>query len=129
MIALDGKIIAEGKNTIWYPQAKLHRHAEMEALSHLPQDLIEKAPGMTLYTTLEPCLMCMGAILLSRIGRVLYGTSDGFGGADPVIEHLPEFFKQEFDKITWLGPIFEEECDPLFKRIKSLEKMKALGMR
>ena len=129
VIAMKGEIVSEGKNLIWYPQAKLHRHAEMEALSNLPQDLVERAPEMTLYTTLEPCLMCMGAILLSRIGRVLYGSRDGFGGSDPVIEHLPEFFKQEFDQITWQGPVYQAACDPLFKRIKSLEKIKALGMR
>jgi len=70
VIALDGKIIAEGRNSIWKPEVSLSRHAEMEAMCIVPGGMWELAGKMTLYTTLEPCLMCMGAILLHGIGRI-----------------------------------------------------------
>lgn len=38
VIRLDGEIIAEGKNAIWFPEFSLHRHAEIEALRNVPDD-------------------------------------------------------------------------------------------
>jgi len=84
VITLEGDMIAEGKNAIWVPQYNPYRHAEIEALRNVPGDLWHSARKMTLYTTLEPCLMCVGAILLHHIGRVMYGSSDYFGGASSV---------------------------------------------
>jgi tRNA(adenine34) deaminase len=76
VICLDGEIVGEGKNAIWYPTYNQNRHAEVEALRSVPEDLWDHSRRMTLYTTLEPCLMCLGAILLHGIGRVLYGSAD-----------------------------------------------------
>ena len=57
-------------------------HAEMIALGRLEQ-LAPDLPrqDMTLYCTLEPCLMCFGAILLSGVGRLVYAYEDAMGGA------------------------------------------------
>ena len=112
VISLKGKIIAEGKNTIWFPKLSYSRHAEMEALRVVPEGLWEYSRDMTLYTTLEPCLMCLGAILLHQIGRVVFGSTDSFGGAGTVIGHMPTYFKDQFSKIEWIGPASPEECDP-----------------
>src|SRR5512143_1653195 len=73
VIALDGKIVAEGRNAIWVPRFDSTRHAEVEAMRAMPDGLWPLAERMSLYTTLEPCLMCLGAILLHRIGRVVFG--------------------------------------------------------
>lgn len=122
VIRLDGEIIAEGKNAIWFPEFSLHRHAEIEALRNVPDDLWQQhARDMTLYTTLEPCLMCMGAILLHRIGRVIYGSSDDYGGAGTVIGHMPPYFEKQLFKTEWIGPAYPEECDPLYERLKLME--------
>jgi tRNA(Arg) A34 adenosine deaminase TadA len=121
-ISLGEVIIAEGKNAIWQPDLSLHRHAEMEALASIPLELRGRAPDMVLYTTLEPCLMCMGAILLYKIGKVIFGSSDPIGGANVVIGSLPPYFKDRLSKTDWIGPAFTEECDPLFQRIIDLEK-------
>jgi len=128
VIGLKGKIIAEGKNTIWFPKISLSQHAEMEALRVVPESLWKYSKDMTLYTTLEPCLMCLGAILLHQIGRVIYGSTDSYGGAGTVIGHMPTFFEEQFSKIKWIGPTNPEECDPLFTRIKPLEIRKNLGI-
>ena len=122
VIALDGKVISEGNSAIWQPELRLHRHAEMEALMSLPKGLSERAREMTLYTTLEPCLMCCGAILLYGIGRLLFGSTDGFGGASISFGHLPEFFARQLQGMEWVGPAYTEACDPLYARLTELEQ-------
>ena len=100
----------------------------MEALRVVPEGLWEYSRDMTLYTTLEPCLMCLGAILLHQIGRVVFGSTDSFGGAGTVIGHMPTYFKNQFLKIEWIGPASPDRCDPLHMRIKSLERKRNLGI-
>ena len=129
VISLGGNIIAEGKNAIWVPQYNPNRHAEIEALRNVPGDLWHSSRKMTLYTTLEPCLMCTGAILLHHIGRVMYGSSDHFGGASVVLGHMPTYFEEEASKTEWIGPAHAEGCDLLFERVmKLVEKMRELRM-
>ncbi|SEM40923.1 tRNA-adenosine deaminase [Syntrophus gentianae] len=57
-------------------------HAEILAIRHA-SEIIEnyRLTGMTLYVTLEPCIMCAGAILQARLARVVYGAGDPKGGA------------------------------------------------
>jgi tRNA(adenine34) deaminase len=121
IIVLDGGIIAQGKNTIWQPQQALTRHAEMEALRAIPTRLWAKSREMTLYTTLEPCLMCAGAILLHHLGRLVFGSSDPWGGVASCLDTLPGFFRDEFAKIEWVSPALPDECDLLYARILQLE--------
>ena len=84
---------------------------------------------MSLYTTLEPCLMCTGAILLHHIGRVIYGSSDDYGGASVVIGRMPTYFEEEVSKIEWIGPAYPQGCDELYERVMILvEKRRDLGM-
>lgn len=122
VIAFEGRIIAEGQNAIWYPTLSLGRHAEIEALQNIPDHLLPYRREMTLYTTLEPCLMCMGSILLHHIGRVLYGSNDTYGGASQVAGHMPLFFEEEMSKTDWIGPAYRSGCDPLFLRVTLAEK-------
>ena len=64
VITLDNNIIAEGGSSILIPVYHPGRHAEMEALGQVPIELWHRAREMTCYTTLEPCVMCFGALLL-----------------------------------------------------------------
>jgi tRNA(adenine34) deaminase len=124
VISFEGKIIAEGKNTIWFPVFNPNRHAEIEALRQAPPHLWKHARRMTLYSTLEPCLMCLGAILLFEVGRVLYGSADSYGGASMLIEHFPRHFENVIARTEWLGPAYPEECDPLYRRVMTLVTQK-----
>jgi tRNA(adenine34) deaminase len=121
VISYQRKIVGAGKNTIWSPELSLYRHAEIEALRSVPTDQWKDARDMTLYSTLEPCLMCLGAILLYGIGRVVFGTADPYGGAGTVVSQLPPFFASRFSKTSWEGPAIPELCDPLYERVKQLE--------
>jgi len=81
VLVRDGKVIGrgcnrrEGKND---PSA----HAEMIAIRQAAKRLNAwRLTGTTLYVTLEPCPMCMGAIILARIGRLVFGCHDPKAGA------------------------------------------------
>ena len=61
VITLAGEVIAEGGASLLVPKFDGTRHAEMEALRVVPQDLWRSSHEMSIYSTLEPCLMCVGA--------------------------------------------------------------------
>ena len=122
VITLDSQIIATGMNSIWQPTLELTRHAEMEALRHVPPHLWPRSREMALFTTLEPCLMCAGAILLHHVGRLVFGSSDPYGGVASCLDSLPPYFRQEFSLVEWTGPALPAECDPLYLRIQELER-------
>ena len=122
VITLHGEVVAEGRSAIWVPKFDATRHAEMEALRAVPADLWKSSGEMSLYTTLEPCLMCFGSILLHGIGRVVFGSSDSYGGPGSVLSHLPPYFQERFENTQWLGPIMPGECDPLRERLLALEE-------
>jgi tRNA(Arg) A34 adenosine deaminase TadA len=83
--APDGEIVAEGRNRIFESRAPAGElagtrlaHAEVNALAHL--DLSRRWEDHTLYTSLEPCVLCVGAALLSTIGGIHYASIDVVGG-------------------------------------------------
>lgn len=116
LIVLDNKIIAEGQNSIATTK-RPNRHAEIVTIENVSPDLWEKADKMTLYTTLEPCLMCLGTILVHRIGRVVFGANDRHGGATCVFNYMPPAFKTLKEHVDWLGPALPDKCDPLKRRV------------
>jgi tRNA(adenine34) deaminase len=81
IVLQDGKIIGRGYNQpikLRDPTA----HAEVMALRDAAQHAGNyRLPGCTLYVTLEPCCMCVGAIMHARIAHVIYGASDPKTGA------------------------------------------------
>ena len=76
IVALDGRIIGRGHNLT----ETLHdvtAHAEMQAITAATQTLGSKyLKDCTLYVTVEPCLMCAGAIGWSQVSRVVWGADD-----------------------------------------------------
>jgi tRNA(Arg) A34 adenosine deaminase TadA len=126
VISFNDRNVAEGKNAMWVPEFNPIRHAEIEALENVPRELWENSRKITLYSTLEPCLMCTAAILQHSIGKVLYGSSDGYGGSGSVFGKMPLYFEEELTSVQWLGPVFPEECDPLYQRaIDVIEKRRS----
>lgn len=94
----DGKIISMASNTREESKCATH-HAEILAIEAACAALGGwRLPGVTLYVTMEPCVMCGGAIINSRIERVVYGAKDhrfgAFGSALDINEaglnHKPE---------------------------------------
>jgi len=82
VIVQNGEIIARGQNRVLRDHDPT-AHAEIVALRQAGRALenYRLAEGCTLYTTLEPCAMCAGAILHARIHRLVYAASDPKAGA------------------------------------------------
>jgi tRNA(adenine34) deaminase len=111
-----GEVIGVGGNGIWEPEHRLDQHAEIQALRAVSPDLWQFAPEMSLYTTLEPCLMCFGALMLHGMGRVVFEALDPNAGVSGLISQLPPYFDSRFSECSWVGPADQERCDPLFQR-------------
>ena len=81
VIVKDGAVIARGHNLRESRQDPA-AHAEMIAIRKAAKKLASwRLTGATLYVTLEPCTMCMGAVILSRLDKVVFGSYDPKGGA------------------------------------------------
>ncbi len=85
-------------------------HAEMTAIAGACRNLGRwRLSGCTLYVTLEPCLMCAGAIVNARLDRVVYGASDPKAGAvSSLYEVLSDKRLNHRPKIA--GGVLEEDC-------------------
>jgi len=114
VVVHDGRVIGSGHNErerLQDPTA----HAEVLALREAAAAIGSwRVLDSTLYVTLEPCAMCAGAIVLSRIPRVVYGTSDPKAGAagsvmdvtgDPRLNHRPQV----------VGGVLAGECGDLLR--------------
>ena len=121
VVVLDGKIIARGHNRRTGRQIAT-AHAEIEAIGNACSTLGGwRLPGCTLYVTLEPCPMCAGAIINSRIERVVFGAYDDKNGCCGSVTDLFSFPFNHFPKSE--GGVLEKECGDIlssfFKRLRS----------
>ena len=114
VVVSENHIIATGSRMKTAgPTANELDHAEMVALRRL-ETLNHEPSGMTLYTTLEPCLMCFGAILIHGIGQVVYAYEDVMGGGTGCVrDKMPALYKNS--KISIIPNVLRKECLNLFK--------------
>jgi tRNA(adenine34) deaminase len=122
VIELDGKIIARANNKVYSSNDKL-AHAEMIALEQAKPLLRENRKKATLYTTYEPCPMCFGAIMLSRIKRVVCGIDIDNSGAMHLKEHLPVLFKQNKWDVDFTRGCLAGECHDVFIKGEPTKRM------
>ena len=111
VVVLNEKIIARGHNMterLNDPTA----HAEMIALTAAFSSLGSKyLPDATLYVTVEPCLMCAGALYWSKIGRVVWGADDEKNGHRRITQATWPFHP----KTEIVKGVLKEECARLMK--------------
>jgi tRNA(adenine34) deaminase len=121
VIVKDGNVVGAGYNlreTSLDPTA----HAEMIAIRQASESLQAwRLTGCTLYVTLEPCPMCAGAILQSRVDRVVYGASDPKAGCVGTLMDLLQ--DSRFNHVSpWTSGVLHEECATLltefFRRLR-----------
>lgn len=114
IIVKDNVVIGKGFNKR-EKNFDISSHAEIEAIKEAEQAIKDwRLDGCTMYVTLEPCLMCAGAIIQSRISKIIFAAKDERDGAivsnyfvydNPSIHQRP---------LVYFG-IMEEECNSLMK--------------
>ncbi len=111
IIVYKGEIIARAGNTK-EENLDVCAHAEILAIREAGRVLGKvNLAGCTLYSTLEPCPMCMGAIILANIRKLVYGARDPVKGAVESFMKIREF--PDGGRIDVIGGIMEEECASL----------------
>ncbi|WP_027358045.1 nucleoside deaminase [Desulforegula conservatrix] len=120
VIIENGRIISSSTRTSSRQSAGGEtRHAEIIALENLEKD----HPGadrknLTLYCTLEPCLMCFGAIIISGIKKMVYAYEDTMGGGTScILENLPPLYRDSGIQIV--PGIMRNESLQIFKKFFS----------
>lgn len=112
VLVIDGEIVGRGFNQ---PIGRHDptAHAEVMALRDAAARVGNyRLPGSTLYVTLEPCVMCSGAIMHARVGRVVFGARDPkTGAAGSVIDLYSEERLNHHADIA--GGVLAEECGAL----------------
>ncbi|MFO7930770.1 MAG: deaminase [Desulfosalsimonas sp.] len=101
------------------PGANEIDHAEIAALRNLCDSGFEgDRAGLSLYCTMEPCLMCFGAAVISKIRRIVYAYEDVMGGGTSCsLENLPPLYKNQ--EIRIIGNVMREQSLDLFYRFFS----------
>ncbi|MBQ0110956.1 MAG: nucleoside deaminase [Oscillospiraceae bacterium] len=113
VIVKDGEIIARAHN-LTKTKTDATAHAEMLCIKAAQESLkTDHLFGCELYVTLEPCPMCAGAIINSKISELIYGASDPKGGA---VDSLTNLFSLPFNhRPTVYGAVKEAECKKLLQ--------------
>ena len=102
VIVMNDQVIAKGYNQVQLLK-DVTAHAEILALSSACENLQSKyLPEATLYVTLEPCLMCAGALRWAQVGRIVFGAYDKKYGFGKYIEKITH------PKTQVLGGVMEE---------------------
>lgn len=122
VVVFNGKVVGKGHNEK-EEKKDVSSHAEIEAIRDAAKNLgTWNLSDCTLYVTVEPCLMCSGAIMQSYITRVVYGTDDVTMGA--VCSHFYAFDDPSFLRRPLVTKgIKKDECEALMKKFfKTLRK-------
>jgi tRNA(adenine34) deaminase len=121
VVVLDEQVVGEGSNRCEELVSPL-AHAETEALhAAFARVRAGRIPGATLYCTLEPCLMCTGAALHARVGRIVFGARDPKFGACGSLYHLPQDARLNHRCAVEEGVLAAESAELLrrfFKRLR-----------
>lgn len=114
VVVKDGEVIAVGYNQ---PIGKHDptAHAEIVALRAAAEKLGNyRLPGCELYVTLEPCVMCSGAMMHARLAKVVYGAADPKTGAGGSVVNL--FEQEQLNHHTEIaGGVMAEECGAMLR--------------
>ena len=109
VITLDGQVIGRGRNAV-IGTSDPTAHAEIVALRGAAQLIGNyRLIGANIYTTIEPCAMCAGALVHARVARLVYGAKDPKAGA--VDSHFGICTSEVLNhRISVEGGILEDDC-------------------
>lgn len=125
VIVRDGEIIGRGHNEV-EGRSLASAHAEMLAIEDASRAIGDwRLDSSTLFVTVEPCHMCLGALFLSRVARVVYGTVQPRSGACGSVDNMHES-RLYGHAIEVAGGVLEEESllllQEFFAKLRAEEK-------
>ena len=121
VVVVDGEVIATGHNCS-VASSDPSAHAEVVALRAAGSSLGNyRLPNATLYVTLEPCVMCTGAIVQSRVKRLVFGAYDKKAGALGSVEDLSDS-RALNHRFEINGGLLADECSDLLKAFFSARR-------
>jgi len=114
IVSPDGNIISRGHNHV-YIEGDFTSHAEIDAIRKAGRLLMQRGifGNCTLYTTMEPCMMCSGAILLAGIKRVIWVMNDDKYGLRDLYDNKHHFNSSYMQKLNDLEISSANEHDDL----------------
>jgi tRNA(adenine34) deaminase len=126
ILVIDGKIISRAHNLRESKQSAV-AHAELLAIEQACKETGSwRLENAHLYVTLEPCAMCSGAIILSRVSRVVFGASDPKGGCAGTFMNLLQDERFNHQSEVKSG-VLEAECGQLlsdfFRKLREQRKL------
>jgi tRNA(adenine34) deaminase len=114
VVLLNEKIVGRGHNSpirMKDPTA----HAEIVALRHAAKSNMNyRLPGSTLIVTIEPCIMCVGALIQARVEEIIYGASDPKAGAIYSLYSMEQWSKLNHS-FHATGGVLQEECAEIMR--------------
>ena len=115
VLTQDGAVIAQAHN-LRETDKDATAHAEMLVIREGCRKLGRwRLSGTTLYVTIEPCPMCAGALVMSRVDRVVYGSTDAKAGAAESVFNIVEHPTLNHQLQVTAG-VLQEECAGIMKR-------------
>ncbi len=114
VLVLDGQVLAQVHNfrEVWQDPTA---HAEVVAIREAATKLGSwRLTGTTMYVTVEPCSMCAGAIIQSRVSRLVFGTKDPKAGACGSVFNLPDERRLNH-RVQVVGGVLERESQELLQ--------------
>ncbi len=107
VLVRGGKVICRSHN-LTKAASDATSHAELLAIREGSRLCDGRLDGTTLYVTLEPCAMCAGAAILSRVSRIVFGAFDDHAGCcGSVVDMTDNWFNHSIEVV---GGIMEDEC-------------------
>jgi tRNA(adenine34) deaminase len=112
VVVIEGKVVSRGRSRQRDLRSQL-AHAELEALQQGGEPLWERHDEAVLFTTVEPCPLCLGAAVMADVPHIVFAHSDPAVQSAEVIERVPYVASHIH---TYLGGVLRDESRALFER-------------
>jgi tRNA(adenine34) deaminase len=117
VVVLDGEVVARAGNS--YSTNRSHlAHAELKTLLACAPLIFDRGPECVIYTTCEPCVLCLGAIVMANVRNVVFGMSDRYMRPAEMVERVT-YVRERIH--GYLGGVRAAECEDLYRRYSPSE--------
>jgi tRNA(adenine34) deaminase len=107
VLVCDGRVVSRGRNAVMSARSQFE-HAEIRALRSCDRELLyTRHDDCVIYTTVEPCVMCLGAVVMLDIRHLVFGMADPLRGGTDMHNNVP-YVRAETP--MYLGGVLEAEC-------------------